>query len=136
MSESYEIYIKPKLIFAGTTSNLYHPDVIVEFNPTAYNNKDLFLKSIAEEIIPALGSGSSLLLLNAALHATLDVLQSLQSANITPSLIPGGCTALIIYETTRNSTLTARSVRIPVLSGQLETGGYDNSSGQPCMTSI
>ncbi|RPB29914.1 hypothetical protein L211DRAFT_51815 [Terfezia boudieri ATCC MYA-4762] len=63
-------YIRPKLIFAGTTGpkatikktegHLYYPDITVEFNPTAYNNEDLFLKSIAEEIIPALGSGPSL----------------------------------------------------------------------------
>jgi len=58
-------HIKPKLIFAGTTGpnatikklegHLYHPSVTVEFNPTAYNNEGLFLKSIQEEIIPTLG---------------------------------------------------------------------------------
>jgi len=55
-----------------------------------------FLKSIEEEIIPALGHDLSLLLLDAAaFHTTPDVLQRLRSANITPSLIPGGCTGLI-----------------------------------------
>lgn len=67
----------------------------MEFNPTAYNNEGLFLKFIAEEIIPALGSGPSLFLLDAAAFHTSDVLQSLRSASITLSLIPGGCTGLI-----------------------------------------
>ena len=38
----------------------------------------------------------SLLLLDAAgFHTTPDILQTLRSANITPSIIPGGCTGLI-----------------------------------------
>ncbi|KAM5358326.1 hypothetical protein ACJZ2D_015395 [Fusarium nematophilum] len=58
--------LKPKLIFEGAEppkgkillreGHLYHPGVTVEFNPTAYNNKKLFLKWLNEEVIPCKSS--------------------------------------------------------------------------------
>jgi hypothetical protein len=102
--------IKPKLIFHGASGDRnrilnkeqhrYHKGVTVEFNPTAYNTEELFLKFIDEELLPALASGSerqkSLLLLDVfAGHTTETVLSKLHSAGIVTSLIPGGCTGLL-----------------------------------------
>lgn len=106
--------IKPKIIFHGVSGSgnrilgkekhLYHPEVTIEFNPTAYNTEDLFLKFFDEELFPSLGISDfrnpppqkTLLLLDVfAGHTTDTVLSKLRSANIITSLIPGGCTGLL-----------------------------------------
>lgn len=54
--------IKPKIIFHAITRDQiikkekkhWNKNVTVEFNPTAYNNEDLFLKFINEKLVPAL----------------------------------------------------------------------------------
>ncbi|RPB00518.1 hypothetical protein L873DRAFT_1564006, partial [Choiromyces venosus 120613-1] len=107
--------IKPKIIFHGKSGDRgvirqkeqhhWHPGVTVEFNETAYNNEELFLRFIDEELIPALqkapgtisdNTRESLLLMDVAgFHTTPEVLQKLHSASITTSLIPSGCTGLL-----------------------------------------
>jgi len=107
--------IKPKIIFHGKSSDRgtirrkeehhWHPGVTVEINETAYNNEELFLQFIDEELIPALqkapgtipdNARESLLLMDVAgFHTTPQVLQKLRSASITTSLIPSGCTGLL-----------------------------------------
>ncbi|RPB05356.1 hypothetical protein L873DRAFT_1839909 [Choiromyces venosus 120613-1] len=62
--------------------HLWHPGVTVKFNETAYNNEELFLHIIDEELIPTLQEAP-------------EVLQCLHSASITTSLIPSGCTGLL-----------------------------------------
>lgn len=96
--------VKPKLLFHATTGenifrkegHLYDSRVTVEFNKTAYNNKEIFLTQIENEIIPAFGGRPSLFALDAAVfHKTETVLKTLKSHHITPSMIPGGCTGLV-----------------------------------------
>ena len=108
--------IKPKLIFHGKTGDnirkqeghLWNSGVTVEFNPTAYNNEDLFLQFIDQELFPALNiqpvtapnpqglEERSLLVMDvASFHKTPTVLSKLQESGVTVSLIPGGCTGLL-----------------------------------------
>src|SRR5206468_4066847 len=72
--------IKPKLIFHGkpggrlelTEKALYDPRVTVEFNETAYNNEQLFIKWIDDELL-LLGvlDGETMLVMDyAAFHKT------------------------------------------------------------------
>jgi len=95
--------IPPVLIFHGKGSarmnaerQLYDPRVSVEFNPTAYNNKQLFLKYIDQYLIPTLNGEPGLFVFDSAeFHKTTAVLERLQQHDIVPSIIPGGCTSLI-----------------------------------------
>ncbi|RFU34110.1 hypothetical protein B7463_g2199, partial [Scytalidium lignicola] len=98
--------IKPKLIFYGTTrpsgqiynkeKHLYHPGVTVEFNLTAYNNEELFMQWIDEELIPTANQNDTLLVMDVAtFHKTDLILERLKSANITTALIPPGCTSFL-----------------------------------------
>ena len=70
------------------------------FNPAAYNAEELFLK-FTDELIDALDFEGlppgpwSLLMDVFAGHTTSAVLRKLRDLNITPSLIPGGCTGLL-----------------------------------------
>ncbi|RPB01395.1 hypothetical protein L873DRAFT_1788299 [Choiromyces venosus 120613-1] len=99
--------------------HLWHNGVTVEFNDTAYNNEELFLKFIETELLPALQNThvaastgptsqhsstepnhqpyhESLLLRNVAgFHTTETVLEKLHSTEITTSLIPSACTGLL-----------------------------------------
>lgn len=94
--------VPPMIIFRGKGERLgrerehYHPGVSVEFNEKAYMNDKLFLRYIDEHLIPVLGGRPTLFALDLiGSHKTPAVLDKLRSHNITPSLIPGGCTSLI-----------------------------------------
>jgi len=70
--------------------------VSIEFNPTAYNNNQLFLKYINQYLIPTLNGESGLFVFDSAeFHKTTAVLERLQQHDIVASIIPGGCTSLI-----------------------------------------
>ncbi|KAK5651129.1 hypothetical protein OQA88_13246 [Cercophora sp. LCS_1] len=62
-----EQYLNPLLIFRGKGNvsaverKAYHKDVRVEFNETVYNNEELYLRWIKEELVP-LAAGKPLLL--------------------------------------------------------------------------
>lgn len=90
------------IIFHGQGKNLgkeatkYHPGVLVEFNPTAYMTELLFIKYIEMYLIPALNGKPSLFAMDLCTsHKTPTVLALLRSNQITPSLIPAGCTSLV-----------------------------------------
>ena len=94
--------VPPMVIFHGTGRRLgaeklrYHSDVLVEYNATAYMNDSLFEKYITHYLIPALRGRPTLFTLDLmGSHKTPAVLQLLRTNNITPSLIPAGCTSLI-----------------------------------------
>jgi len=96
--------VPPIIIFRGKGERLgrerqhYHPGVSVEFNEKAYMNDQLFLRYIEEHLVPVLGGRPTLFALDLmGSHKTplAAVLEKLRSHNITPSLIPGGCTSLI-----------------------------------------
>ena len=94
--------IPPMIIFHGTGRRLgrererYYHNMLVEFNPTAYMNDNLFERYITEHLIPVLGGRPTLFALDLmGSHKTPTVLNLLRQNNITPSLIPGGCTGLL-----------------------------------------
>ncbi|RFU23983.1 hypothetical protein B7463_g12354, partial [Scytalidium lignicola] len=98
--------IKPKIIFHGTVrpsgqiytkeKHLYHLGVTVEFNPTTYNNEELFMQWIDEELILVANQNNTLLVMDVAtFHKTNLILNRLKSANITTALIPPSCTSLL-----------------------------------------
>lgn len=75
---------------------LYYDRVIVEFNPTVYNNDELFVKYIQTYLIPAVANRSSLFVCDfAEFHKTYVVRALLHQHDIIPSLIPPGCTSLL-----------------------------------------
>jgi len=96
--------VPPMVIFRGKGERLgqereqYHPGVEVEFNAKAYMNDQLFLRYIDTYLIPVLGGRPTLFALDLmGSHKTPAVLEKLRqhNLNITPSLIPGGCTSLV-----------------------------------------
>ncbi|RFU25380.1 hypothetical protein B7463_g10948, partial [Scytalidium lignicola] len=98
--------IKPKLIFYGIAGasgqiynkekHLYYPGVTVEFNSTVYNNEELFMQWIDEELILIANQIDTLLVMDVAIfHKTDLILERLKSANITTALIPPSCTSLL-----------------------------------------
>lgn len=96
--------IKPKLIFHGKPTgkirekeqHLWDQRVTVEFNDTAYNNGELFVKWIDDELIPALGQRESLLVMDhASFHKTDEGLDKMRNHTITPAMIPPGCTSIL-----------------------------------------
>lgn len=99
--------IKPKLIFHGTAGptgkvydqekHLYSPDVTVEFNPTAYNDAQLFSRWIPEEFAPAIADMEEILLVVdvVSFHKTDNILKDLRELGTTVALIPPGLTSLL-----------------------------------------
>lgn len=94
--------IPPMIIFHGQGKRLgsepekYHPGVIVEFNDTAYMTEILFIKYIEKYLLPALNGKPSLFAMDLCTsYKTPAVLDLLRSNQITPSLIPAGCTSLV-----------------------------------------
>ncbi|RPA94164.1 hypothetical protein L873DRAFT_1940149 [Choiromyces venosus 120613-1] len=80
----------------GTEKLCYHSSVLVEYNATAYMNNSLFEKYITNYLIPTLGGHPTLFTLDLMRsHKTPTVFQLLRTNNITPSLIPTGCTSLV-----------------------------------------
>jgi len=74
----------------------YDTRVAIRWNESAYANASLLANWIEEFLVPALPSRPRLLALNVAkFHSTDEVLTTLRSNNITPSMIPLGCTGLV-----------------------------------------
>ena len=74
----------------------YNKDVSVLWNETAYANSDLLVNWINNMLVPALPPGPRLLALDVAkFHSTEEVLTTLNSHDIIPSMIPAGCTGLV-----------------------------------------
>ena len=70
--------------------------MLVEFNPTAYMNDVLFEKYVRTYLIPVLGGRSTLFALDLMGSRKTPALFDLFRQNdITPSLIPAGCTSLV-----------------------------------------
>jgi len=94
--------IPPMIIFHGTGTRLgteklrYHPGVLIEYNGTAYMNDTLFERYITNHLVPVLGGRPTLFTLDLmGSHKTPAVLELFRNNNITPSLIPAGCTSLV-----------------------------------------
>ena len=94
--------VPPMIIFRGKGTRLgrererYHPEVLVEYNPTAYMNDKLFENYITTHLIPVLGGRPTLFAIDLmGSHKTPAVLELLRNNDITPSLIPPGCTGLV-----------------------------------------
>ncbi|RPA95569.1 DDE-domain-containing protein [Choiromyces venosus 120613-1] len=95
-------WVPPMIIFHGTGQRLgaeklkYHLGVLIEFNPTAYMNDNLFENYITQHLVPVLGGRPTLFAMDLmGSHKTPAILDLLRSHDITPSLIPGGCTSLL-----------------------------------------
>jgi len=90
------------IIFRGKGTRLgreqerYHPEVLVEYNPTAYMNDKLFENYITTHLIPVLGGRPTLFAMDLMdSHKTPAILELFPNNNITPSLIPAGYTGLV-----------------------------------------
>ena len=74
----------------------YDARVDIRWNESAYSNSALLVEWIKEVLVPALPPGPRLLALDVAkFHSTDEVLHTLRSNNIVPSMIPAGCTGLV-----------------------------------------
>jgi len=74
----------------------YDPRVAIRWNESVYSNAGLLVNWIEEYLVPALPSGPRLLALDVAkFHSTEEVLTTLRSNNIIPSMIPPGCTGFV-----------------------------------------
>jgi hypothetical protein len=97
--------LKPKIIFHGASGpagkiyqqeeHLYSPDVTVEFNPTAYNNEELFSKWIDKELAPLAKTELLLVMDVASFHVTEGIKKQLKDLGALLALIPAGCTSLL-----------------------------------------
>jgi DDE superfamily endonuclease len=102
--------IPPKIIFHGNPSaeggqiearesDLYAAGVTVEFNDTAYNNEELMIKFIDEELLSLTDTSTDkplmLVMDCAAFHKTPTILRKLKDKNIHVVMIPPGCTGLL-----------------------------------------
>ncbi|RPA92259.1 hypothetical protein L873DRAFT_1710786, partial [Choiromyces venosus 120613-1] len=94
--------VPPMVIFHGISQRLrvekekYHKGVLVEYNSTTYLNDTLFEHYITSYLIPILGGWPTLSALDLmGLQKTSAILDILCQNNITPSLIPSGCTSLV-----------------------------------------
>ena len=71
----------------------------MHFNSTAYNNEELTIQWIDNELIPSLkpiAKDEVLLALDVvAFHKTPAILQKLRKDHIIPALVPLGCTGLL-----------------------------------------
>jgi len=95
-------WVLPMIIFGGKGTRLererepYYPEVLVEFNPTAYMNDNLFENYITTHLSPVLGSRPTLFAMDLmGSHKTPAILKLFRNNDITPSLIPAGCTGLV-----------------------------------------
>jgi len=96
--------VKPLLFFRGQGSGptilaerrQYDNRVVVKFNPTTYANSSNMLEWLDEQLVPALEGQPTLLAIELfAGHKTEEVLDTFRAHDITPSVIPGGCTGLV-----------------------------------------
>jgi hypothetical protein len=99
-----EARLCPTLIFHGQGNvtaaerAAYHPGVVVKFNKEAYNNEDLFLSWIDQQLQPILEGDTMLIMDVASFHKTDAVRARLQKelpAYVLPAMIPGGLTCLL-----------------------------------------
>lgn len=99
--------VKPLIIFRGAEEARaprkkeeaqYDPRVVTKFNPKGYANNAIILFWLETMLLPALGDPHNATLLVMDLlksHKTDDVKGWLRKHNITPSLVPAGCTGLV-----------------------------------------
>jgi hypothetical protein len=102
--------IKPLLIFRGLEENtrnkarrkreaaFYDPRVVVKFNSKGYANTAVILFWLEKMLLPALENPRAATLLVMDLlksHKRDEVKEWLRDHNITPSLVPAGCTGLV-----------------------------------------
>lgn len=74
----------------------YDSRVAIKWNESAYANAGLLVEWIEELLVPALPPGPRLLALDVVkFHSTENVLHTLRSNSIVPSMIPAGCTGLV-----------------------------------------
>ena len=74
----------------------YDQRVEVHWNENAYANSHLLVDWINQMLVPVLPPGPRLLALDVVkFHSTQEVLSTLRSHDIVPSLIPPGCTGLV-----------------------------------------
>jgi transcriptional/translational regulatory protein YebC/TACO1 len=98
----------PTIIFHGNPTDergqiwkeheLYHPDVIVEYNDHAYNNEELFscwIDTVLLKIRQEEEEDFLLVMDAAAFHKTAEIKRKLREQNITVAMIPSGCTCLL-----------------------------------------
>ena len=80
-------------------SDLYAAEATVEFNDTAYNNEELMVKFIDEELVSLAGVSADkplmLVMDCAAFHKTPTILRKLKDKNINVVMIPPGCIGLL-----------------------------------------
>jgi hypothetical protein len=100
--------VKPLIIFRGAEENAraprkkeearYDPRVVTKFNLNGYANIAIILFWLETMLLPALGDARNATLLVMDLlksHKTDEVKERLRNHNITPSLVPAGCTGLV-----------------------------------------
>ena len=96
--------VKPLVFFRGkgtgptiiNEQRQYDNHVVVKFNPTAYPNSSNMLEWLDEQLVPVLEGQPTLLALDLfSGHKTEEVLATFRAHDITPSVIPGGCTGLV-----------------------------------------
>jgi len=96
--------VRPILFFRGQGSGptiqaerrQYDDRVVVKFNLTAYANSSNMLKWLDKQLVPALKGQPTLLAIDLfSDHKTEEVLDTFQAHDITPSVIPEGCTGLV-----------------------------------------
>ena len=74
----------------------HHEGVAVLWNETTDGNSDLLVDQINKMLVPVLPPGPWLLALDMAkFHSTEEVLTTLSSHDIIPSMIPAGSTGLV-----------------------------------------
>ncbi|KAF8249951.1 hypothetical protein K440DRAFT_640730 [Wilcoxina mikolae CBS 423.85] len=99
------VFLRGKGEVPDAEKNLYDPRVRIIWNEKTYANEETTIAWISEQLIPAFQEYTDssvprslpgmVALDAAAFHRTDAVLSLLRQYNITPSLIPGGCTSLI-----------------------------------------
>ncbi|RPA99742.1 hypothetical protein L873DRAFT_879987 [Choiromyces venosus 120613-1] len=92
------IFFRGKGLRASILAELkeYDQRVIVKFNPTAYANIQNMVEWLDEQLVPALEDRPTLLALDLFGGHKMDkVLDTMKANDITPSVIPGGCTGLV-----------------------------------------
>ncbi|KAH7114029.1 DDE superfamily endonuclease-domain-containing protein [Dactylonectria macrodidyma] len=96
--------MKPALIFHGKPDNphyddereQYHDGVKVFFNDSAYNNEDLMMQWIKDDLIPMTGGKEFMLVMDvASFHKTDSIKTMLREAQILPTMVPPGCTSYV-----------------------------------------
>jgi len=99
--------VKPLMIFCGESKSKsaarkrearrYDPRVVVRFNKKAYANTDIILFWLQDLLLPVLGTRPTLLVMDLfRSHRSDPVRVCLKDNDISLSLVPGGCTGLLL----------------------------------------